>query len=342
MRKLRLGRTGLMVSELGFGGIPIERHKFEEAVAVVRHAFEQGITFYDTGHDYTDSEEKIGYALEPVREKVVIATKTLTKKAKTAERHLNESLERLKTSYIDIYQIHNLAEGGIGVGYEAAVAPGGVYEVFSKARDEGKIRFIGFSSHDIVTAIKACRSRLFDTVQVAFNFIETEATQVLKLAAELDMGMIAMKPLGGGLLQRADLCFSFLQKYPNVVPIPGIERNEELDEIIELYRSPRLLSKADWEEIENIRSELGTKFCHRCAYCMPCDQGVEIYTVMQFPQISRVWPATSIGPFFGNPMKSVDNCTECEECIVKCPYNLQIPETLKENLKLYKDYVKKK
>ena len=336
MRSTRLGKTCLMISELGFGGIPIIRLGFDEAVEVVRHCFEHGITFFDTANVYGDSEKKIGVALESVRDKVVLATKTLLREADDAADHVKYSLENLRTDCIDIYQTHNIANDET---LENLLASGGAYEALAKAREEGKIRFIGFSSHNIATAVKACRTGKFDTLQFPFNFIEREpADELFKAAREMDMGIIAMKPLGGGLLERADLCFKFLQRHPGVVPIPGIQAKEELDEIIELYKNPVPLSDADIKAIEAIRSELGLKFCHRCEYCMPCEKGVTIPGVLSFKSVARrLAPMAAIGMAYG-AMESVEKCEDCGECIEKCPYDLPIPDLLKENLALYNDF----
>lgn len=338
LRTVRLGRTELMVSEVGFGGIPIERLSRQEAVEVVRYCYDSGITIYDSAHDYTDSEEKIGEALEPFRDKVVLTTKTLSRNPKRVAQHLEDSLKRYRTDCIDIFQFHNLFEE---MELEKVCAPGGCYEVLAKAREEGRIRFIGFSSHKLSTAIMGCRTGLFDTVQLAFNFIETEAAEnVFKIAEEMDLGVIIMKPLGGGLLNRADLCFRFLQQYPNVVPIPGIESKKEIDEIIGLYRSRRTLNELEWKEIEKIRSELGTKFCHRCQYCMPCEQGVDIYTIMQFRILKKAWPPKRIFAHLTPAMKTAEYCIECGECMEKCPYRLEIVDMIKEDAAAFEKYVK--
>lgn len=338
MKTLRLGKTDLMVSELGFGGIPIIRLGFEDAVEVVRHCFERGIRFFDTANVYGDSERKIGQALESVRDKVLLATKTLARDVEGAAEHVDYSLENLKTRCIDLYQLHNLINDDA---LNQALAPGGAYEALARAKADGKIRFIGFSSHNIATAIRACRTGLFSTVQFPFNFIERDpADDLFKVAAEMEMGIIAMKPLGGGLLERADLCFRFLQQFPNVVPIPGIQAKEEVEQIVELYISPKPLSQADLADIETIRSQLGTKFCHRCEYCMPCDKGVLIPQAMAFRSFSRRMVPLAAIMMADAAMESIANCEDCRECIEKCPYGLEIPEALKETLALYNDFVK--
>jgi len=337
MRKVRLGKTDLMVSEIGFGGIPIIPLSFEAAVKVVSHGFDRGITFFDTANMYGDSEKKIGQALEPVRDSVLLATKTLKRDGEGAAKHISYSLDNLRTDHIDIYQLHSLSDEKA---LEKVLASGGAYGAVREAQREGKIRFIGFSSHDIATSLKACRTGHFSTIQFPFNFIESDpADELFKVAREQDMGIIAMKPLGGGLLDRADLCFKFLQQNPDVVPIPGFSSIEEVDEIIALYLSPKPLTGDDHREIEKIRSELGKTFCHRCGYCVPCEQGVKIPEVMSFRSNSkRLAPAIVI--LMGkDPMESAENCNECGECLEKCPYKLPIPEVLQENLGAYKEFV---
>jgi predicted aldo/keto reductase-like oxidoreductase len=222
------------------------------------------------------------------------------------------------------------------------LAPGGAYEALDKARSQGKTRFIGFSSHNLQTSIKACRTGRFDTVQIPFNFIERDpAEELLGVADEMDMGIIGMKPLGGGMLGRADLCFRFLQQYPSVVPDPGIRAPEEVDEIVSLYGTRKPLTDADVKDIEKIRAELGTRFCRRCEYCMPCDQGVKIPMVLGFRAFSNRLPPAATIALVDDPMKGVGECIECGECIERCPYELPIPDLLKENLSLYQEYAKK-
>jgi hypothetical protein len=184
----------------------------------------------------------------------------------------------------------------------------------------------------------ACETGHFSTVQIPFNFIEREpADQLFEVARDRGMGIIGMKPLGGGLLDRIDLCIKFLQQYPDVVPIPGFSSPEEVDQILEMYEPRRPLSQEDLKEIDKIRSELGKSFCHRCGYCEPCEQGVKITEVMMFRSMARrVEPAIAV--FISKAaMEGVENCSECGECLDKCPYSLPIPELLQDNLTYYKD-----
>jgi uncharacterized protein len=338
MKTVQLGATALEVSEIGFGGIPIIPLPVEEAVAVVRHCCDAGITFFDTANMYPTSEEKLGFALKPRRKEVVIATKTALRDADGAAAHIDLSLRQLQTDWIDLYQLHNVSNPEA---LNQVLAPGGAYEAVSKARDAGKIRVIGISSHSIPTATEALKTGLFQTLQFPFNFIESDPThRLFPLAAGNKVGIIGMKPLGGGVLERADLCFRFLQQHPYVVPIPGIRANKEIDEIIAFYRSPRPLSEADLKDIETIRADLGEKFCHRCEYCMPCEQGVQIPPVLMLQAVAKRLSREGVKGWIGKAMESVGQCIECGECEQKCPYHLPISDLLKENLALYKEYVR--
>jgi len=337
MNTIRLAGTDLEISEIGFGGIPIMALSMNAAVSIVKYCFDDGITFFDTANMYLSSEEKIGTALEAVREKVVIATKTAQRDAKEVAAHIDLSLQQLKSDWIDLYQLHNVSNQE---NLQQVLGPHGAFEAARRARDAGKIRHIGISSHNIPTALEALKTGLFQTLQFPFNFIENDpAYELFPQARRHDVGLIGMKPLGGGLLERADLCFGFLQQHPDVVPIPGIRAKKEADEIIELYASPKSLSKADLIEIENIRSVLGEKFCHRCEYCMPCEQGVQIPSVLIFQAAANRLPREGVTAWLGKAMESVAECIECGECEQKCPYNLPIADLLKENLALYRDYL---
>lgn len=333
MKTKRLGRTGLIVSEVGFGGIPIIPLPFDEGVAVVRHCYEAGATFFDTANVYRDSERKIGQALAGVRDRVVLATKTQKRDREGAAKQIEESLAGLRTDCIDLYQLHHVSNNET---LDQVTGPGGACEAVNEAIAAGRIRFLGITSHRVDTAIKACLTDLFSTIQIPFNFMELEpAGELFKVARAHDVGIIAMKPLGGGLLQRADLCFRFLQQYPDVIPVAGVASAAEIDEIAALYASPRALSEADLAQMEEIRAGLGKRFCHRCGYCLPCEQGVRITEVMIFPSVMTRFRAAIATDFMAEAMKSALGCSACGKCVERCPYDLPIPEMIEENLALF-------
>ena len=339
LRLNSLGKSGIRVTELGFGGIPIMRLTVEEARLVIKHCYDLGIRLFDTAHVYGDSEEKLGKALAPFRDQVIIATKVWSKDGKGAADQLAMSLDRLGTDYIDLIQCHSISKQE---DLEKAMGPGGAYEALTEAKAKGQVRAIGFSSHNPDIAAECCRLGKFDSLQFPFNFIENDPLEkVFPAALEQGMGVIAMKPLGGGLLERADLCFRFLQEYPEVIPIPGIQSTDEIDEIISFYQDRRPLSPGDWEKIREIRGELGTRFCHRCEYCMPCEQGVQIPQVLMVKTQVRRFGFKQVVAMAKDKIATVENCIECGECVERCPYDLPIPDMLQESLEIYQKFLDK-
>lgn len=338
MKQVPLGNTGLMVSEVGFGGIPLTRVSEDEAVALLRAAVDKGFTYFDTARMYGDSEVKMGRAFEGRRDQVILATKTMKRGGQEMTQEIQASLERLRTSYIDLYQMHNLVKPE---DIEALSDPDGAYQALLRAKQEGKVRHIGFSSHHPDMAIKAIETGLFATVQFACNFVEDQAAgKVFGAAREQGMGCVAMKPLGGGLLERADLCFGWLQNQEGVLSIPGMQSMAELNEIADLYENRRELSQADLDEMQRIRDELGTRFCHRCGYCLPCPNGINIPKVMLFTSQSRRFPPQHlINASKDFILHAEQSCVECGECSERCPYELPIPEMLSEITAAFRDFM---
>ncbi|MDR0511757.1 MAG: aldo/keto reductase [Treponema sp.] len=332
MQKVRFGKTELMVSKVALGGIPIMRLTTPEAAALVRETISLGINFIDTANGYADSEEKIGEAIKGIRrEDLVIASKSIANDKKTFSEHIDLSLKRLGVDYIDIYQLHNVSTEEKR---DAVFAPGGAKEALDDAVKAGKVRFPGFSSHSIPLAIQIMKSAEFFTVQLPFNFIDREAeSEAIPLAKKLDMGFISMKPMGGGLLESAALSFRFLMSFDNIVPDPGIEKIEEIREIIDIVNKNQALSAADRSEIEKIKAELGSTWCHRCDYCLPCPQGIHISMALNLKSIFKRMTPQRARAFAGPPLEKARTCIFCGECKRRCPYNLDVPQLLKERLK---------
>lgn len=330
------GKTGLKVSEVGFGCIPIIRLNTDEAVQVLRHAFERGITLYDTANAYKDSEYKIGKALSDVRSQIVIATKTQRRDATGVVEHLENSLRMLKTDYIDLYQLHQVSQEK---DWEAITGPNGALEAVVKAKEQGKIRHIGITSHSLSMAIKLVKTELFETVMFPFNFIEDAAKDELNVVAEsLNIGIFAMKPFAGGVIDNATLAFKFLRQHSNVVPIPGFDSVAGVDEILALYEQPNTVNDTDITLMNKYKDEVGRQFCRRCEYCQPCPQGVMITPAMGYPIVAkRMSPAVSVD-FSKKAMETVSQCIDCGICKTKCPYELPIPEILKKNYDLFESH----
>jgi uncharacterized protein len=336
--RVRFGRTGLTVSRLALGGIPIQRVSRQEGARLVRDALELGINFIDTAHSYGYSEEVMGEGIASVpRDSVVVATKSPAPDKKTFLADLDESLRRLRTDYIDIFQMHHVSSKAK---MDAVMGPGGAMEGMVEGIRAGKIRFPGFSSHTLRTAIEMIKTGRFDVVQIPFNFVDCQATdEMIPLAEAADMGIIAMKPLGGGLLEDARLCFRFLLQFPGVVPDPGVERIEQLREIVDVMQSTGPLSEDERAQMEAHRVRLGNEWCHRCDYCQPCPQQIPISTILMAKCFSVRMPKEKAMSFMAPAFKVAEDCQECGECSGRCPYHLDIPALLKKQRRFQDNYI---
>ena len=333
MTEVSLGKTGITVNKNGFGALPIQRIPQDDAVKLVRRAFERGINFFDTARSYTDSEAKLGVALKGIREQVFIATKTPSVTAAGFWNDLETSLRLLQTDYIDIYQFHNPA---------FCPKPGdgsGLYEAMQQAREQGKIRFIGITNHRLAVAGEAIESDLYATLQFPFSYLTTEKElELVRACAAHGMGFIAMKGLAGGLINNSRAAFAFMTQFDHVLPIWGIQKMYELEEWLSYMDQPPALDDEILSFIEKEKSELIGDFCRGCGYCMPCPAGILINNCARMSLMVRRAPSKAwLNETWQENMKKIEGCLHCNQCMKKCPYQLNTPELLKKN---YEDYKK--
>ncbi len=334
MRKIRLGRTNLQVSAIGFGGIPIQRLGEDDAVRLIRRALELGVDLIDTAHGYTVSEGYIGKAIAGRREGLVLASKSPARDGATFREHLDMSLARLGVAHIDIYQFHNVSKPAQ---YEQVMGPGGAMEVALEAQAAGKIGHIGVTSHSLEMAKTLVASGHFSTLMFPFNFISNEpARELLPLCRQHDVGFIDMKPLGGGLLNDARLCFRYLSQFAEIATIPGTEKVSEIEEIVAIAAEPAGLTPEERVRIVAMTEELGTRFCRRCDYCQPCPQSIQISTILSLGSAMRRFPLErQFDAQTAEVVRAVDDCKQCGECEGRCPYELPIRQMLRENADRY-------
>jgi predicted aldo/keto reductase-like oxidoreductase len=333
MSKVTLGKTGITVEKNSFGALPIQRITKEDAVHLLRKAYDHGVTFYDTARYYTDSEEKVGEAFEGMRDKIYIATKTGALNVETFWKELNTSLTNLRTDYIDIYQFHNPSfcpkpDDGTGL-----------YEAMLEAKEKGMIRHIGITNHRIKVALCAIESGLYETLQFPFSYLATDKDiEIVEKCKAANMGFIAMKALSGGLITNSAAAYAYLAQYPHVLPIWGVQRESELDEFLSYIDNPPTMTDEIKAIIESDKKELSGEFCRGCGYCMPCPVGIEINNCARMSLLIRRAPSQAqLTPQMQEKMKLIEKCLHCGKCKSKCPYGLDTPTLLEKNYKDYKE-----
>lgn len=333
METVKLGKTGIVTNKNGFGALPIQRISDEDAVYLLKKAYDNGITYFDTARWYTDSEHKLGLAFEGIRDKIWIATKTGANNAEEFWKDLETSLENLKTDYIDVYQFHNPA---------FCPKPGdesGLYDAILKAKEQGKVKHIGITNHRLAVANEAVDSGLYETLQFPFCYLATEKDiELVEKCKAKDMGFIAMKALSGGLITNSAAAYAYLAQYDNVLPIWGVQRENELDEFLSYITEPPAMTDEIKALIEHDREELLGEFCRGCGYCMPCPMGIEINNCARMSLLLRRSPSAGhLSKEGQEKMMKIENCIHCNQCKSKCPYGLDTPALLQKNLEDYKN-----
>ncbi len=332
MKNITLGKTGITTPQNAFGALPIQRISKEDAVKLLRKAFDGGMTFFDTARAYTDSEEKVGAAFEGMRDQVFIASKTHAKTGAELKEHLDTTLKLLKTDHLDLYQLHCVPQC-----YRPDDGTG-LYEALVEAKEQGKVLHIGITAHKIGVAEEIVESGLYETLQFPFSYLSTDRDIALvKKCEEANMGFIAMKGLSGGLLTNAEACMAFMSQYP-VLPIWGIQRESELDQWLSFFQKEAALTPEVEEFIKKDRGELLGDFCRGCGYCSPCTVDIQINTCARMAQLIRRAPsATWLSEKWQAEMMKIEDCVECGACKERCPYELDIPNLLRKNLADYKE-----
>jgi len=334
MNTVTLGSTGITVAQNAFGALPIQRTPMDEAVRILRRAYEGGMRYFDTARAYSDSEEKLGHAFGDGwvdRKDIYIATKTQAKTPEKFWEDLETSLAKLKTDYIDIYQFHMAAQ---------VWRPGdgsGMYEAMLEAKEQGKIRHISITAHKIGVAEEAAESGLYETLQFPFSYLAGERdTRLVELCKKNNVGFICMKGLAGGLITNSRAAMAFLTTQPWTLPIWGIQRMEELEEWLSYMDDTPTYTDDIAAFVEGERAELMGEFCRGCGYCMPCPVGIQINNCARMSLMLRRAPSASwLNEHWQAEMAKIPNCLHCNSCHNKCPYELDTPALLEKN---YEDY----
>ena len=339
MKMKRLGRTNLMVSENSFGGLPLQRLDEKDGARLLQRAYDNGINFFDTARAYTCSESHIGKGLHDVREKIYIATKSMSNTRSGVLADLETSLENLQTNYVDLLQLHCISD------MPDLTDPESPYQALLEARVAGKTRFIGATSHRLPVAVEAAKSGLFDTVQYPLSYLSTpEELQLAKVCQENDVGLIAMKAMGGGLISSSKAAFAFFTQYDNIVPIWGMQKESELDEFLHYAEAGLTFTQDMQAMIDKDKKELGDNFCRGCGYCKAtCPAKIEIQNVARMNLIIQRGPWQEFTtPYWIEEMRKIENCIHCGVCKSHCPYQLDTPALLQKSYEEYMAFCREK
>jgi uncharacterized protein len=339
MKYRKLGTTNLQVSEIGMGTIQITRLPWSDSIKVVREVAELGINWFDTAQGYLDSELRLGEAFRDIRNDVILITKSGSNESDKFREHVEASLQRLQTDYIDVLFFH----GAGVVESEKFAEPGGVLETAERFVEKGLVRYLGFSAHKPEIALKALDFEQLKVSMVPANYINREYIdfEFMEKAIAKNVAVIAMKPFGGGRITAIEPSLRFLKTYPELLPCIGIEKTDEMRENIETWDSARSFSDEDDAVLRKQRDLLGDRFCRLCGYCLPCPEEIPIPTVNFLKVFSMQMPREKVViDKHAEAVEKVNACTECRQCVRRCPYDLDIPEMIKENAAFYREFAR--
>lgn len=334
MKTILLGKTGLKVTRPAMGCLPIQRCDEEYAIRLLQAAYDGGIRYFDTANAYSNSEKRIGLALSDVRDNIVISTKSGSRTKEGVLSHIENSLKMLRTDHIDLFQFHQVTE------VPDPNDPNGAYAGAAEAKERGWIRHIGVTSHRVNIAEDCIASGYFETLQFPFSYISDERDVALaQKCRDADMGFIAMKGLAGGMLTNVRACHAFMNQFDNVVPIWGIQKQEELAQWLNAAEEDPVMDEELAAFIRRERQELAGSFCRSCGYCSPCTVGIEIFDCARMSMLLRRAPWQQyMTPEWQAKMNKIDECVGCGLCASRCPYQLDTPNLLKYMLKDYREF----
>lgn len=335
MKKALLGNTGMEVSVIGLGGIPIQRVSQEEATRIILEAKNRGINFIDTAQAYTISEQYIGNALkEAGRENFYIATKSMSYDYESMKAAIEKSLNTMQLDYIDLFQVHNVSRREQA---DSTFSENGALKALVEAKEKGMIKHIGITGHIREILMQAIEHEEFETLQFPFNPVESQGTELFKKALDRGMGTIAMKPMAGGAFTKQKLSLKYIMNSGLInVAIPGMDSVEQVIENTSVGENTEPLTEEEKEELNREIEILGNDFCRRCGYCKPCPEGIDIPSVFLFEGYVTRYNLPEYGKSKYEALHvKAKSCVKCRRCEKKCPYNLPIVNKLKHAVETF-------
>lgn len=336
MKYVTLGKTGLKVSRMGLGGIPIQKSSAAEVRTLLETLSSEGVNYIDTARGYTVSEAFLGEALDGMRDRFILATKSMARTKEAMAADILTSLTNLRTDYIDLYQVHNPGMEDL----DRVISEDGALSALLEAKKDGRIRHIGLTAHSVEVFERALSLDWGETIMFPYNIVESQGEELIRQCTEKNIGFIAMKPLAGGAIEDVSLALRYICSNPDVtIVIPGMYSTEEAAQNLKAVADETPLTQDEISRLAVIRDTLGTNFCRRCGYCAPCTVGINIPGVFLFAGYLQRYDLGEwgYGRYNALPVKA-DACVECGACEDRCPYHLPIREMLKKCVKDFSDF----
>lgn len=358
MEYIRFGKTNLQVSRLGIGAIKYGRISQEEVTSLIRRAHEGGVNYIDTARGYGDSEVRVGAALSELglRDSFILSTKVIRRGLDEFKEDVAASFRNLQTDWLDILFVHDVSTRSNW----DKIQREGVLEYIQELKASGRVHYLGISTHDCAIGEEIIRTGLFDVAMLAYNPTNREVENTLfPLCKELDMGVVIMKPLGGGVLTHersrqlgfeieAEECLRFAMSNPYVTTvIPGVEQMPYLETALRVAEENPRLSEDQMNAIADKIDMKAKHYCRGCGYCLPCPQGIPIPTVLSLYNRWEIFGGVDWSHMHhiteeytqqvpdGNTASA---CVACGACAQRCPFNLPIPELMKKASKELRRY----
>jgi hypothetical protein len=358
-----LGKTGLKISEIGLGTEYLNKQSKETVISVVKEAVKNGMNYIDIVFNFEDYLKNISEALKGIRNKVYLTHHLgssekngkykKTRNVKECKKNFHTYCEILNIDYTDILFLHFVRERE----YHKIEENNGILDLALELKKEGKTSFIGLSTHNPEVVYKAFKNKNIDVIMTQVNIAShafPKRVKLLKDCYDKRIGLVAMKPFAGGKLLQGNRTVyigkyqtggeSLRKKiYPDVSPsqclsyvlsqigvsntVPGVKNLEELNKT--LYYLQASKEEKDFSSLLKHFQEFRTGECVYCNHCLPCPSDINIGKVMKLFDLSGYKNYQDLSEENKNILLKIKECTECENCVKRCPFDVQIISHIK-------------
>jgi predicted aldo/keto reductase-like oxidoreductase len=345
MQYKRLGRTNLIISEIAYGGLALFYVERDEAIRLLNKAIDMGINYVDCDEArnqfipakvYEDTRDKLGEVLKTRRHEVYVGIKCMFAKKDEVARDIDRALEYIfKGTGREVIDLFHIAHVDVQDKLDLLLSPQGGMAAVEEARLAGKISHTLVASHNPTVLLQALKTNLFDVAEFPFTIIEDEyKKEVIPYCHEHDIGTIIMKPIGGGQMAScAHLSLRWIKQQPVDIIIPGMKTMEELTGNFDAVVNGGPLSEAELAQLQETARVLGSEYCHRCGYCLPCTKNIHIFSHIDIYRSGLIGLEQKKAIYRSLRERGqgvASDCIACGICVEKCPFKLDVPGLMKK------------